>query len=200
MPLLTVESSQDGKVRVKPPAKNSIIKERGGEQRVPITHHIPFQLLDPKQAETCRNCSHWTGESQSQSHALVEWGSSNCSAAFFPPHEKGTIPTFGLCWISGASWHSEKTILLLFLCQKQVRDEQVPPWTASGASRTAETSTASPVSHPPSQNINSVTEHSTLGQTKQQQNPIPRICVSVRTALTNPHEQTPLCCQASALR
>lgn len=58
VPLLTMESSQDGKVRVKAPAKNAIIEERGGEQRVPVTHHIPFQLLDPNQGGTCRNSSH----------------------------------------------------------------------------------------------------------------------------------------------
>lgn len=177
--MLTMESSQDGKAGVKPPAKNSMTKERGGEQRVLITHPTPFQLLDPNQGETCRNSSHGTGDSQSQSHGLVGWGSCNHPVALFSPHEKGIIPSFGLCWISGADWQVEKAILLFFLHQnrqKQVADEQVLCWAASGtsggASRTAETSTASPISHPPfipSQNMNSFTEHSTpwlpLGET-----------------------------------
>lgn len=48
---LTMESSQDSEVRVKPPAKNAIIRARGEQQHVPSIHHTPFQLLDPNQVK-----------------------------------------------------------------------------------------------------------------------------------------------------
>lgn len=95
-PLAMMESSQNGKVRVKPPAKNSIIRERGGEQCVPITHHIPFQLLDPNQAETRRIAA--TELVKFNPRAMSWWsGEAVIVQQLFPHHKKGTIPTFGPC-------------------------------------------------------------------------------------------------------